>query len=85
MNIEGFEVYDEGYWTVQVEHKDNNGIVGQETEQFEITSNQKSDLVLTSEFPLTSENGVSGTTDDFIKFTCLSIDGIPHPYRYKEL
>ena len=85
LNIEGFEVYDEGYWTVQVEHKDNNGIVGQETEQFEITSNQKSDLVLTSEFPLTSENGVSGTTDDFMKFTCLSIDGIPHPYRYKEI
>jgi len=82
LNIEGFEVYDEGYWTVQVEHKDNNGIVGQETEQFEITSNQKSDLVLTSEFPLTSENGVSGTTDDFMKFTCLSIDGIPHPYRF---
>ena len=77
LNIEGFEVYDEGFWTVQVEHKDNNGTVGQETEQFEITSNKKSDLVLTG------ENGVSGTTDDFMKFTCVSVDGIPHPFRYK--
>ena len=49
LNIEGFEVYDEGYWTVQVEHKDNNGIVGQETEQFEITSNIAKELAIVSQ------------------------------------